>query len=241
MIDKIDFNHTFEDSLNRRSIELQEASVRLIGEYFYALLCKNEHVNLTGYHKIEDFVDFHLLDAIELMNIVNPSDNDVIYDIGSGAGIPGILLNMLKPDITVIMIETSRKKADFIQQVIEELKLDKCQIINSRAEDAAHSIIHREKGDIALARAVGSLSATLELTVGFVKQNGQVLLPRGVGEDIARISDNPAKVLGCMVQKVVKYKLPGRDKEFNAVIFSKTSNLSQKYPRKPGQIKKQPL
>ncbi len=201
MIKKTDFNNTFEDSLNRRSIELRDQSRALIGDYFYTLLSKNEQINLTGYNKVEDFVDFHLIDAIKLLDIIDPPQACVIYDIGSGAGLPGLLFNMLRPDISVNMVESNRKKSDFIEQVIIDLRLDNCYIINSRAEDAAHSELYREKGDIAVARAVGSLSTALELTAGFVRKNGILLLPRGAEENITEIATKPSQIIRLPVSK----------------------------------------
>ncbi|MEW6234558.1 MAG: 16S rRNA (guanine(527)-N(7))-methyltransferase RsmG [Candidatus Omnitrophota bacterium] len=232
------FFQEFLLAVERRFISLPPEVLYSICDYFFILQNENAHTNLTAYQTIDDFIDFHFFDSRILLDCMNPISNAFIIDIGSGAGIPGIILHLLRPDLHVTLIESSQKKTRFLQKVIETLNINSCNIVNRRAEDAAHDSKWREKFDIATARAFGPLSLTLELTTSFVRPCGRIYLPR-VAEEPKNTVDTQS--LGCNLLDKFLYVLPRRDKTFSIDIFEKKKSTPSKFPRKVSQIKKNPL
>ncbi len=231
----------FEECLRRRSILLPEEIRRKIGAYFHSLHCANAITNLTGYLSMEDYVDFHLLDTLTILKFVAPFQGARMMDIGTGAGIPGILIKILRPDLHITMVESQRKKTDFLTSIITELSLEGCKVMQRRAEEVAHDVSHREKYDYAVARAVGTFSLSLELTSGFVRPGGWIVLPRGGVDPILEAREELFALLSCNLEKTIAYPIPRRDREFHLFFIQKTKILLPKYPRKPGQIRKHPL
>ena len=138
------------------------------------------------------------------------------------------------------MIEATKKKATFLSQVNKLLGYEDCHVIPERAEDAAHNDYWREKSDYVVARALGSLSISLELTCPLAKVGGMVVLQRGSREDEFEQS-SAEKQLGCSLEQEIKYVLPGRDKPYRLLIYKKIKSTDGKYPRNTGHIKKRPL
>ena len=241
MIEKIEFKRNYEESLDRRSVQLSKDAKERIGDYFYLLHRENEKTNLTGYNEVNDFVDFHLLDVLNLIEALNPVENGIVVDVGSGAGIPGLLMKMLRTDLDVTLVESNKKKTGFLHSIRTELSLNKLKILDLRAEEAASDVRYREKADIATARALGPFSIALELTIGFVKPQGSIVLPRSTDEDVQKEIQRCSIELPCRYVESIEYTLPRRNKTFQTVIIKKNDNLSSKYPRKPGQIRKRPL
>lgn len=239
--DKKNFTLRFQEILHRRSIALMDAVQQRIGDYFYALHAANQTTNLTGYSSLEDFVDFHLIDTLALLNLIQFPPMVRVTDVGSGAGIPGLLVKLFRNDLLICLIESNQKKSSFLQTICREQKLEDIEILPQRAEEVAHDIQFRERSDFVIARALGSFSTALELTAGFARPGGWIVLPRGGEETIENDQLPCIPILGCQLEKSVSYQIPRRDTPFQAIFIKKIENLSEKYPRKPGQIRKRPL
>lgn len=233
------FLEQFREHLERRSIDLPVESREPIGLYFYLLDQVNKLTNLTGYKDVDDYIDFHLVDTMKILDIIHPHEGASLTDVGTGAGIPGLIIGILRPDINVNLIETIAKKTRFLNFAVEQISLKNCKVIKNRAEEMALDFLWRERSDICVARALGSFSNTLELTAGFVRKGGIIALPRGLDDEI---DENAPCIneLGCVLDKKVEYQIPRR-KRFQVVLLKKVENLQPKYPRKPGQIRKRPL
>lgn len=236
-----DYRQPVERELVRNNIRLQPEALNRIGRFFHLLEQANRVVNLTGYSNLVDWIDFHLLDAIQIVERVHIPQEANVFDIGAGAGLPGVLIKCIRPDIRLIAVESVKKKADFIQSALQELGNEGDKVIAERAEVAAQRSNLRESGEIAIARALGSLSVSMELTAGFVRIGGRVILPRGERKPTEGLPDRFQEALGCSLVSMLEYRLPRRDSPFFLYEYEKTASLDAKYPRKPAQIKKRPL
>lgn len=234
------FYQQFKKELVSRAVVLPARQEEAIGFYFYLLYCANKIMNLTGYEDVPDYIDFHLIDTIRLLDSIHPSQGTKMVDVGSGAGIPGLIIGILRSDMEILLIETIQKKVGFMQSVIKELSLKNCSVINQRAEDAAKDPKYRENSDLVVARALASFPVALELTAGFVRKEGMVALPRG-NEEFISGDESCVYELGCRLLSKTNYSIPRRDRGFQIVCLKKIENLLPKYPRKPGQIQKRPL
>ena len=165
-----------------------------------------------------------------------------IIDVGTGAGFPGIPLAIFREDIKVTLLDSLNKRVSFLQQVIKELGLKKCEAVHARAEDLAHQEKYRETYDICVSRAVAALPVLCEYCLPFVKKRGFFVSYKASGADEeVRSAAKAITVLGGKLQAIETVKLPGTDIERKLIIIKKTENTPKKYPRKAGTPTKSPL
>lgn len=144
------------------------------------VLEKNKVLNLTAIRDPEQFYQKHLLDSLACARLW--SDGNLpkkIIDVGTGAGFPGMVLAIAYPEITFTLVESIHKKAQFLEEVKQQLSVTNVEIINERAETLAQSSIFKRQFDIAIARAVAPLELLLPLLEPFIKHEGQIVAMKG--------------------------------------------------------------
>lgn len=209
--------------------------------YGNLLLEWNEKINLTAITEPEDVLFKHFYDCILFLKHVKVPKNATLVDVGTGAGFPGMVLKIVRPDVDVTLLDSLNKRLIFLNEVIEKLGLTGIKTVHSRAEDAGSSKIHRENYDIATARAVANLPVLLEYCTPLVKVGGMFVSMKGPSAfEEAENSKNAIGVLGMEKLTIICETLNGDDKRA-FVISKKISHTSSKYPRKPAVISKQPL
>ncbi len=222
-------------------VEITDEIKKKLNLYGNLLLEWNEKINLTAITEPEEVLFKHFYDCILFLKHVKIPQNATLVDVGTGAGFPGMVLKIVRPDIDVTLLDSLNKRLVFLNEVIEKLDLKNIKTVHSRAEDAGNSKLHREKYDIATARAVANLPVLLEYCVPLVKIGGQFVSMKGPsGEEEAANSKNAVKTLGVNQPEIICETLNGDDKR-TFIIFKKISQTSSKYPRKPSVISKQPL
>ena len=130
-----------------------------------------EH-GLIGPHEVPRLWDRHLLNCAVVAELID-SKPATLVDIGSGAGLPGIVLAMLRPELSVILLEPMERRCRFLTDCIAELGLANASVLRARAQDAVL------RADVATARAVAPLDRLAELAVGLVRPGGMVLAVKG--------------------------------------------------------------
>ncbi|MGI6456868.1 MAG: 16S rRNA (guanine(527)-N(7))-methyltransferase RsmG [bacterium] len=219
---------------------LNNENKRKIWDYFSLLYEENQKQNLTGYKNIEEYLVYHLQDTLKQLGTVD-IQGGVLTDVGSGAGIPGILIKIMRPDLKVMLMESMKKKGIFLRKAIDHLELANVEVIIARAEQTAHDERYREQSDYVTARALAPLSQALELTAGFVKVGGKLFLPRGIDETNENHEKSVLETLNLQLEREEYYSLRGREKQYRLAVYKKIKNTPEKYPRNPGQIRKRPL
>lgn len=198
----------------------------------------NEKINLTALKK-EEYVEKHFYDSLLVVK-THSFDGHAVLDVGTGAGFPGIPLKIVFPDITLVLVEPTLKRCNFLQEVVNHLRLKKVKIINARAEelDAAY----RDTFDIVLARAVATLPVILELTIPFVKVDGVFVALKGPsGYQEIEDSKHAMKVLNSKLIKVDESILPSDNSLRLNLVFLKLKATNPKFPRNFAVIKRKPL
>jgi 16S rRNA (guanine527-N7)-methyltransferase len=165
-----------------------------------------------------------------------------LVDVGSGAGLPGLVLKIARPELDVTLIEATGKKVGFLENAIAELGLTRVKAIHDRAEHLATLSHHRERYHIVTARAVASLPVLLELCVPFLEIGGHAIFPKGADiEDELAAGHRAAKLVGARI--VSDELLPTRDGDTvtRLIVAVKIEPTPVRYPRRSGVPAKEPL
>ena len=223
----------FQTLLAIKGINCGDEEASLLESYMFYILDKNEKVNLTAITDKNEFMSKMLFDSALPLLLTDFNDKKVL-DIGTGAGFPGTVINILST-ADVSLLDSTAKKL----KVISGFKDNFFHTINARAEDYAKD--HRNEYDIVIARAVASLSILLEIAIPLVKVGGYFIAMKGpeASREIKKAS-NAFEKLGCSVVKVDSHVLPTGDERFN-ILIKKDKATSHKYPRIYSEIKKNPL
>ena len=211
-------------------------------EYKELLLEWNEKINLTAITDDEDIIVKHFIDS--LLCIEHIEENSNIIDVGTGAGFPGIVIAIyFDGKVNITLLDSLQKRINFLNEVIEKLKLRNIKAIHGRAEEFAHKEEFRECYDIAIARAVAPLNILLEYLAGYTKVDGKCICMKSlsVDEEIKE-AKKAFEILNLVlienIKKTIKYK---EDITRTILVFNKNKTIPNKYPRSYGKIKKSPL
>jgi 16S rRNA (guanine527-N7)-methyltransferase len=161
----------------RANLELSADQLAQLDRYLDLLLEANQKMNLTRITDRAAAEVQHVGDALTLLPFLGPGEIR-IADVGSGGGVPGIPLAITRPDATVLLIESTKKKAAFLRQAIEALDLKNASVSEWRAEDVARSN-NRENFDVTIARAVATMDWLAEWCLPLTKTGGKFLAMKG--------------------------------------------------------------
>ncbi|PID82562.1 MAG: 16S rRNA (guanine(527)-N(7))-methyltransferase RsmG [Clostridiales bacterium] len=204
-------------------------------DYRDLVIEKNKVMNLTNITDISEFNKRHIEDSLSIINKIELSGR--VLDIGTGAGFPGIPLALYYKNLNFTLLDSQRKKLDFIKDSCRKLDIKNVTTIHSRAEDLARDKLHRELYDFVVTRAVASLSVLIELSIPFLKIGGKLVAYKGKSVfDEIKSSSNAFDKLNCMIENIIEYKI--NNIRYYIVIVKKESKTDIKYPRKAGTIKK---
>ena len=203
------------------------------------VLERNKVMNLTAITEPREVAALHLLDSLALIPLAGLEKGRLV-DVGCGAGFPGVPLAIARPGLEVTLLDSQRKRIDFLEEARGELGLDNAVCVHARAEEFAGE--RRESFDFAVSRAVAALPALCELCLPLVKTGGMMLAMKSAnsGEEIEG-SKRAVRLLGGQVEWVKDYRVPATEVIHRVVCVRKTAATPGKYPRRFAQIKKQPL
>jgi 16S rRNA (guanine527-N7)-methyltransferase len=179
-----------------------------IERYLDLLIAANARMNLTRIVDREQAQNLHAGDALTLLPFL-PAGPHRLADIGSGGGVPGIILAIARPDAQVTLIEATKKKAEFLKSAASELQLTNVTVAAIRAEEAGRSDL-RESFDVVVARAVGTLDWLAEWMLPLVKIGGIALAMKGAkgAEELTQARRIIAKIGGGKAE-IIPVDLPG--------------------------------
>ena len=234
MIDK----NRLEAKCAALGIALTGPMLDALDQYAEILVEYNQKVNLTAITDPEGIEDKHFADSLLLANL--PETAGKLVDVGTGAGFPGVVAKIFKPELQLTLMEPTGKRVEFLKYVCAQLGLSGVEFAKERAEEAARKI-WREQFDVATARGVAALPMLSEYCLPLVKVGGVFLAMKGPGaaEELAE-SGAALKKLGGKGSGVAEFHLPGGDVR-NIIRIKKISQTPPVYPRNGGKIAKSPL
>ena len=220
-------------------IILTEDKLQKLSLYADKLREWNEKINLTAITDYEGIAIKHFLDSMMLLSVYDIEEGASVIDVGTGAGFPGVVLKIVRPDIKLTLLDSLNKRINFLNELTKDLGLE-VTAIHSRAEDGAKPPL-REAFSLATARAVAALPTLSEYCMPYVKVGGSFVAMKGptAAEEIEN-ARNAIKILGGDKPILTEKKLPNGDTRC-FVTIKKISQTPPKYPRNSAKISKQPL
>ena len=199
----------------------------------------NEKMNLTAVADPEGIAIKHFYDSLLLLGAYDIKEGASLIDVGTGAGFPGLVIKIARPDIKLTLLDSLNKRLVFLREVLSQTGLE-AETVHARAEDAAKPPL-RESFDVATARAVASLPVLCEYCLPYVKNGGCFIAMKGPAvEGELEAGERAAGKLGGQILSIEERYLPGKDKR-NLVIIKKSSQTPTLYPRNSAKISKFPL
>lgn len=203
---------------------------------YYRLLTEwNEKFNLTAITERNAVYVKHFADSL-LGEYLVP-ENATLLDIGAGAGFPSLPIKIVREDVTLTMVDSLKKRVNFLSCLIDELKLDKTTALHARAED----LNCRGSYDCVVARAVAPLNTLCEYCLPFVKTGGIFIAYKaGDCEEETAAAKSAVKILGGDKADIIKRRLDD-DTVRSLVVIGKVTDSPAKYPRGKNLPRKSPL
>lgn len=238
-------------------LDITAAQYAQFEAYAAEIIAWNRKLNLTAITDIEGIQTKHFVDSLLCFlgfPVVERPDGPrplaslsslagtTVMDVGAGAGFPGIPLAIARPRMSVMLLESTGKKAAFLEHIARALGLEGVSVLTRRAEEAAQLPGHRERYDVVVARAVAGLSVLSEYCLPFVRVGGRFVAPKkGEIEKEIDSARQAVQTLGGHISSVVPVELPGLLTARVLVLIDKVRSTPEQYPRRPGMPEKRPL
>lgn len=195
------------ETLKQYEIELPADQIEQLEKYCALVWAFNEQVNLTRHTTYELFVTRDVIDTIELAKLLHPQEE--VLDVGTGGGVPGIPLAIIRPDLQVSLAESVGKKAKLVDEIVDKLGLS-VSFFQGRAED----VLKDFRFDALVARAVGPLWKILYWFQGDWNSIGRLLAIKGPKwVDERNEARHKGHLQNLQLRKAASYPMPGRDGE----------------------------
>lgn len=231
-----------EEGCGQLGIKLSQLQKEQFIQFYEYLIEKNKVMNLTGITDFQEVLVKHFLDSLSCVKALDMSGAKKIIDVGTGAGFPGIPLKIVYPEIEFCLLDSLKKRVNFLEETFQLLKLRNITAIHGRAEEFARNKSYREAYDLCVSRAVSNLATLSEYCLPYVKKGGCFISYKsGKVKEEAQQAEKAAGILGGRIKDIVYFNLPESEIERSLVIIEKIRNTSPKYPRKAGTPLKEPL
>lgn len=223
----------FVESLKRLDIVLTDKQLKDLEEYYNLLISYNKKINLTRIVEKKDVYLKHFYDSITLIKAINLRENIKVCDIGTGAGLPGVVLKIVFPNLDITLVDSLNKRVEFLKEVIKKLNLENIRAIHGRGEDYIRK--NRNIFDLITCRAVAKLSVISEISLPGVKINGYFIpMKANIDEEIK--DTKYLNVLGSILESIITFTLPIEDSIRNLIVIKRIGDIDIKYPRNYDKI-----
>ena len=235
----IDYNLMTEKA-SLHGIILNNDQLNMLDKYAEMLVDWNTRINLTGITDSNGIMTRHFEDSIAMLKYSNIQANASLIDVGSGAGFPGMVIKIVRPDLNITLLDSLNKRITFLNTVADELGIE-INAIHSRAEESSRKSVFREQFDFACARAVSNLRELAEYCIPYVKIGGKFISLKGpdIIEELYMAKPGIG-TLGGKVLSVNEYFISDESKR-TIIIVDKVKSTPIQFPRSSAKINKKPL
>ena len=231
-----------EQGCQQIGISLNEEQKKQFIAFYEYLVEKNKVMNLTGITEFQEVLVKHFLDSLACVKAVDMNEVKTVMDIGTVSGFPGVPLKIAFPHLEACLLDSLKKRVNFLEETFELLKLENITAIHGRAEEFAKNKAYREKYDLCVSRAVSNLATLSEYCLPYVKVGGKFISYKsGTVKEEVEQAEKAVSILGGKIQDVVYFNLPDSEIQRSLVVIKKIKSTPGKYPRKAGTPLKEPL
>jgi 16S rRNA (guanine527-N7)-methyltransferase len=212
-------------------VTLDQTALERFGLFATRLYEANKTQNLTRVPS-EQFVERHALESLHPLWALGEGPAGRVIDVGTGAGLPGLPIKIAYPSIQLTLLDAHGKAIAFLERLVGELGLEEVEIVNARAEEAAHLVEHREVYELAVCRALGTFPVTAELLAGFVRVGGAAV-PHRTSND-AEYEQDTLERLAMTVERIASLG------NLRYPVLRKHEKLDERYPRPWKRLRRLP-
>jgi len=215
--------------LEKLGITLTDKQKEQLEIYKDFLIEYNKHTNLTRIIDENDIYLKHFYDSLTIVKYIDLSNKNTLLDIGTGAGFPGMVLKIVYPNLEVTLLDSNNKKITFLKQLSEKLNVN-VNAIQARSEEYIKE--KREYFDVVTSRAMANLRVLLELSIPYVKINGNFIAMKANASEELKEAGNTHEKLGAKLSSIQEFELLKENSKRTIIVYDKISNTDTKYPRK---------
>ena len=232
------------EDLARLELEVPAGQLEQLEGYLHRVLEQNKRMNLTAFKEVDTAWQRLIVDSLTAAPGMPEPGPEVgpIADIGTGGGFPGVPLAIVRPDLQFNLVETTTKKAEFVNAAAEAVGAANVTVINERAEVVGRHPEFRAVHEVVVSRAVGAIAVVLEWSMPLARVGGRCLLMKGprAEAELEAAADALAK-LGAGEVAVIDAYPEGFDNQLVFVSVVKAERTAGRFPREPGAAKREPL
>jgi 16S rRNA (guanine527-N7)-methyltransferase len=229
-------------------LSLSPAQLDAFAVYLEELLRASPAADLTAVREPDEVQRRHFLESLALgvalvrLGLLPEGQAVRAIDIGTGGGLPGLPLRIVWPSLRLTLLDSERRKTEFVRSLLSRLGLPDVEVVWGRAEEVARDPRHRQAYDLALARALAPLPVLAELALPFLRLGGHLVSPKG--ERVQREVAEAGRALSECGGEVVwlgPLSLPYPAPPPTLLVVRKVAPTPERYPRRPGIPAKRPL
>ena len=226
------------DGCRGLGVEITDEQLDRLEKYAELLVEGNKKMNLTAITDTEGIAVKHFLDSITA--VCTGKIGERVIDVGTGAGFPGLVLKIMRPEIKLTLLDSLNKRIGFLKETAAALGFDDIEFIHGRAEDFGVNSAYRGKFDTVVSRAVANMRVLSEWCIPFLKNGGYFLALKGpLADEELEGAQRAVYVLGGETEKV--FEAAVGELKHKIIIVKKVRRTPSKYPRKPGIAVKNPI
>ena len=231
-----------EQGCAQLDIFLDDIQKKQFTDFYEFLVGKNKVMNLTGITDFQEVLVKHFLDSLSCVKALDMKKIKSIIDVGTGAGFPGVPLKIAFPHLEACLLDSLKKRVNFLEETFRLLDLEDIKAVHGRAEEYARNKDYRESFDLCVSRAVSNLATLAEYCLPYVKKGGYFISYKsGAVKEEAQQAEKAVKVLGGKIKDIIYFSLPDSEIQRSLVVIEKIAHCPGRYPRKAGTPQKEPI
>lgn len=222
--------------------ELDEEGLGLLERYLELLERDRERLDLTAIRDRQELVRRQVGESLALLRMIEEvglSQGARLTDVGSGGGVPGIPIAIARPDLDIVLIESSTRKAEWLVATCEQLGI-KASVLPVRAEQAGRDPRHRESADAVVAKAVAPLPTLLEMTIPLLKPGACLFAAKGSQLD-QELVQSASALQALAAEVVIRKPLSAIGPVPVVLVVRKLAVTAHRFPRSPAAVRKRLL
>lgn len=229
-----------EETIEQFGLSLDDNAFSRLDCYAEMLIETNKSFNLTAITEPDEVTVKHFADCLSIFGYINIPEGSKIIDVGTGAGFPGLVMQLYRPDLNLCFLDSLQKRLSFIDNVLCKTGIS-AETVHLRAEDAGKDSKYRECFDFATARAVADLSALSEYCLPFVKVGGSFIAMKSAdcSEEI-ETAQTAINILGGKIGQNIVFDLV-ENMPRRIILIKKISQTPTAYPRNAKKIANSPI